>query len=147
MAFFNDFFEQNAKGVHDFSDTDAASGYYMMLLSSVPVGTEAVKADIVSNEITGTGYTAGGVHLADIAVSETGGVATVDVTTDPSWDNGGSGATFTARAMAVYRKGSHGGLTDPLVVYEDFGSDVSVTGSTFTYTVNASGLLTNQASA
>jgi hypothetical protein len=140
MAFFNDFFEQSAKGHHDFSDQNSASGYYMMLLSAAPAATHTVKANIVGTEISGDGYDAGGKHLSDITVSETSGVVTVDCG-DVSW---GASASFTARAMAVYHKGTHNSLVDPLVCYEDFGSDKTVANATFTYQVNASGLLTFQ---
>ena len=78
------------------------------------------------NEISGTGYTAGGQELQNPVVSSSGSVAYVsfdNVTWDP--------ASFTARGALIYN-----GDTNAAVAVLDFGSD-KVASSTFTITFPA----------
>jgi hypothetical protein len=81
-----------------------------------------------SNEVTGTGYTAGGNTLV-INVSPTSGNNTAGVPTayidfsDTSW----SGASFTARAALIYNS-TQG---NKAVAVLDFGSDKTVSNTTF----------------
>jgi hypothetical protein len=94
-------------------------------------GTHAARSDI-TNEVSGTGYTAGG---ATCTVS--GAVDTTnhryDITiTGPSWTT----STITARQMIVY-KSTGTASTDYLVGAIDFGSDVTSTASTFQVTVTS----------
>ena len=85
----------------------------------------------VSNEVTGTGYTA------------TGNTATPTVTKDTandrldiSWSIANwTSATITARAVVIY-KSTGTAATDLLVGYVDFGSDVTSTNGTFAVTVS-----------
>lgn len=82
--------------------------------------------DDVTNEVTGTGYTAGGATLANVAVTYTGGTNTIKFDADDaSWTT----STITARYAVVYDDTA----TDkPLILYVDFGADVVSTGGTFT---------------
>jgi hypothetical protein len=94
-------------------------------------GTHVSRADI-TNEVVGTGYTAGGV-----ACTVSGAIDTTnhryDVTiTGPSLAN----ASITARQMIVY-KNSGTAATDYLVSAIDFGTDVVSTASTFQVTVTS----------
>lgn len=99
--------------------------------------THRYKSD-VTNEITGTGYTAGGVTLASKTVTYTGGSNTLTLDcADPQWTS----STLTARYAVFY--GSTGtDSTSPLICYWDFGADVSSSAGTFTLTIDATGLLT-----
>lgn len=94
--------------------------------------------DDVTNEITGTGYTAGGVTLAnqDMTVVGASNVVKFDAD-DASW----AGASFTARAAIVY-KSTGTASSSPLIAYIDFGSNFTPQGGTFTITFSASGILT-----
>jgi hypothetical protein len=76
-----------------------------------------------SNEVTGTGYTAGGNTLTGATVSLTGTTAFVDFS-DTSW----STATITARGALIYNSSK----SDKAVAVLDFGSDKISTGGTFT---------------
>jgi hypothetical protein len=76
-----------------------------------------------SNEVTGTGYTAGGNTLTGATVSLTGTTAFVDFS-DTSW----STATITARGALIYNSSK----SDKAVAVLDFGSDKTSTGGTFT---------------
>jgi len=87
----------------------------------------------VTNEVTGTGYTATGVVLASVTSAVATGVYTLDAA-DSSWTT----ASFTARGRVVYDDTITG---DGLVLATTFGADYTVTVGTFTQTENASGLL------
>ena len=109
-----------------------------MLCSSTYVpnqGTHQYKSS-VTGEITGTGYTAGGVTLASKTEVVTTRVKTFDAA-DPSWTT----ATFTARYLVFYVS-TGTDATSPLISYVDFGADVAVTASTFTYVIAATGIFT-----
>lgn len=92
--------------------------------------------DDVTNEISGTGYSSGGVTITNPAV-------TYDTSTnqvrwdfdDPSWTT----ATFTARYMVIYKSRGGASSADNLVMYVNFGADETVAVGTFTYTVPATG--------
>lgn len=91
----------------------------------------------VTNEVTGTGYTAGGATLAGVTVTQDDidneGVFDAN---DVSWTT----ATITARAAVVY-KSTGIGSTSPLICYIDFGADKVSTAGTFTIAWNAEGIL------
>lgn len=80
-----------------------------------------------ANEITGTGYNAGGQQLTGVSV---GGVtATHEIpllASATTWTN----ATFTARYAVIY-KSTGNASTSPLMGWVDFGSNQSVVAGTF----------------
>jgi hypothetical protein len=99
--------------------------------------THQYKSD-VTNEVTGTGYTAGGATLA----SKTETVDTTNHRTGYSAANvSWATATITARAAVVYKDTGTAG-SSPLIAYIDFGSDQTSTAGTFQVTWNAAGIVT-----
>jgi hypothetical protein len=90
----------------------------------------------VTNEVTGTGYTAGGATLANKAVNQdnTNDRAAFD-SDDPAWTT----ATITARACVLYKSRGGASSADELCGYWDFGSDITSTAGTFTIAVNSLG--------
>lgn len=87
----------------------------------------------LTNEVTGTGYTAGGATLSNKGASYNSGTNTWTFTADPAvW----SGSTITARYAVVYVS-TGSGSTSPLICYIDFGADVSSTGAAFTITFSS----------
>jgi hypothetical protein len=89
-------------------------------------------------EITGTGYTAGGVTVAAPTLTAGGtnnSVTTFTSSTNPAW----TGATFSANQAVLYQSSAS---TYQLACFWDFGGSVSVSGQTFTAAINANGLLT-----
>lgn len=100
--------------------------------------THQYKSD-VTNEITGTGYTAGGVTLANCVIAYDTSTNTLKLDADDfSW----TGATFTARNLVIYDSTPGSDATRPLIMYVTFTADIPVTSSTFSVTVNAGGLCT-----
>lgn len=93
----------------------------------------------VTNEVTGTGYTAGGNTLASVAVTYTAGTNTLMLdAADTSWAN----STITARYAVIYDSTPATDATRPLICYIDFGADVSSSGAAFNITFDAAGILT-----
>jgi len=94
--------------------------------------------DDVTNEVVGTGYTAGGQSLASktVVVDDTNDRGVFD-SANPEWTT----ATITARgAVLYYDTGTP--ATSPLIGYWDFGTDQTSTAGTFTININVVGILT-----
>jgi hypothetical protein len=90
--------------------------------------------DDVTNEVTGTGYTAGGNAITTTEITLSGGVLTYDAA-DAAW------ATSTiANARAEF--GYHDAVTDELLFMSAFAADASSAGGTFTIQRHASGIFT-----
>lgn len=86
----------------------------------------------VTNEVSGTGYSAGGNNLDSQTWATSGGAVTYD-TADEAWTS----STFSSVRGGV---GYDNTLTgDPLLWTATAGADYSVTSGTFTYQVAAAG--------
>lgn len=89
---------------------------------------------VTGNEVSGTGYTAGGVAVTPISLSQSTNVIEFNSSGSPSWTT----ATFTAYGCLVYDTTvSNEGLS-----FNYFGGAQSVTAGTFTISWNASGIAT-----
>ena len=115
----NSFKEQLLLGVHDF----ATDTFLIALYTSSAILGPDTTVYTTSNEVTGTGYVAGGLELQNITVSLGMGVAYVSFT-NPSW----AGATFTTRGALIYN------LTkaNKSVGVLNFGVDQTMLGQSFT---------------
>ena len=91
----------------------------------------------LTNEASGTGYTAGGATLT--SPTKTYDTATDQVRLDAA-DTSWASSTITAR-MAVVYKSTGVGTTSPLIGYIDFGADVSTTAGTFQITWDSTGIV------
>lgn len=91
----------------------------------------------VTNEVTGTGYTAGGNTLASktITYDDANNVIVLDAA-DSTW----ASSTITARYAVVYAS-TGTASTSPLIGYVDFGSDQSSTNGNFTITWDSTGIV------
>jgi hypothetical protein len=95
--------------------------------------------DDITNEVSATGYTAGGATLGTPTIGYTGATNVVKLSGDNvSWAN----STITARYAIVYDSSPGTAGTNPLIGYVDFGADVSTTNGTFAITWDAAGILT-----
>jgi hypothetical protein len=79
-----------------------------------------------TNEVTGTGYTAGGVTITGVTVNSSGYTAYVSFN-NPSW----SSASFTARAALIYNSSK----ANRSIAVLDFGSNKTVSSNTFLITL------------
>lgn len=115
-------------------DFDSDTFKAMLVTSSYSASKSHAKRSDVTNEVTGTGYTAGGnaCSVSVAAVDNTNNDVEISFTIT-SW----SSATITARAAVIYKSRGGASSADELVGYVDFGSDVSSTNGTFAVTVSS----------
>ena len=115
------------QAVHNFGPT-SPNTFKIALYTAAASLDATTTVYTTSNEVTGTGYTAGGNTLV-IGTSPTSGNNTASIPTayisfnNSSWTN----ATFTARAALIYNS-TQG---NKAVAVLDFGSDKTVSNDTF----------------
>lgn len=87
-------------------------------------------ADITGNtdEVTGTGYTAGGTALTNVDPTSTGTTAFTDFSPDPSWTS----ASFSTTGCMIYNSTQNGDLANAACSVHDFGGTQTVAAGTFT---------------
>jgi hypothetical protein len=109
-------------------DADADTFKAMLVTStySPNKGTHAKRSD-VTNEVSGTAYTAGGVVTACTAALNTTAHTMVLTFAAVSW----AASTITARGMVIYKSRGGANTADELVGYLDFGANVVSAGGTF----------------
>jgi hypothetical protein len=111
-------------GTFDFSSGTSQTFKIALFTNAATLGA-ATTAYSTTDEVTGTGYTAGGNTLTISQVpTSTGTTAFLDFA-DTTW----SSATITARGAMIYL--ADGG-TNPAVAVLDFGSDKTSTAGDFT---------------
>ncbi|AXQ69715.1 hypothetical protein HOU03_gp133 [Caulobacter phage CcrSC] len=121
---YNSMLDDLVKGAINFnSDT-----FKVMLVTSAytPNKDTHTRKNQVTNEVTGTGYTAGGQASAVTITPDTTNDREDLSFATVTWTS----ATITARAAVIY-KDTGTASTSPLVAYVDFGSDVSSTNANF----------------
>jgi hypothetical protein len=122
---YNSFLEDLARGAIDM-DTDTFRVLLTTSAYSENKDTHLKRSD-VTNEVTGTGYTAGGV-VTTITVTKDNANDRLDITLGAvSWPT----STITARKAVFYKARGGAATADELVAVNDFGSDVTSTGATF----------------
>lgn len=132
MAFSGNFmctsFKQELlEGAHNFKNSGGDTFKLAMYTNSASFNA-ATTAYTTSNEVTGSGYSAGGGTLTRVDPSLSGTTALTDFA-----DLTFTSATVTARGALIYNTttGSGSGTTDTVVVL-DFGSDKTSTAGDFT---------------
>ena len=123
---YNSALEDLARGAIDF-DTDT---FRAMLVTATYVANKDthLKRSDVTNEVTGTGYTAGGTPVTVTVTKDTANDRLDISFSNPSWAN----STITARGVVIYKARGGAATADELVCYGDFGANVSSTNGTFT---------------
>jgi hypothetical protein len=111
------------------ADFDFGSGttqtFKIALYTSAATLGASTTAYTTSNEVTGTGYTAGGEVLTISQVPTSSGTTAFLDFSDVTW----STATITARGALIYL---FNGTTNPAVAVLDFGGDKTSTAGNFT---------------
>jgi hypothetical protein len=121
---YNSFHEDLARGNIDM-DTDT---FKMLLVTSSYTpdkDTHSDRAD-VTNEVSGTGYTAGGKTVTCTVARDNTNDRTTLTFAAESW----ASSTITAAGAVVY-KSTGTAANDLLVFYNDFGGDVTTSNTTF----------------
>jgi hypothetical protein len=97
--------------------------------------------DVSSYEVTGTGYTAGGVTLSNKSLTYTSGTNVTKFDADDvSWTS----STITARYAVIYDS-TGTASTSALIGYVDFGSNQSSSSGTFSIVWDSAGIFTTTA--
>lgn len=91
----------------------------------------------VTNEVSGTGYTSGGVAVTSTEITVSSGVLTFD-----GADTVFSTVTVSSAEAGILTRWTGTASTSELVLCSDFGSAFSATGANFTVQWNASGIFT-----
>ena len=122
---YNSAIDDMARGAIDF---DSNSFKALLVTSSYTPNkdTHDFRND-VTNEVSGTGYTAGGVATVCTVTKDTANDRVTLQFAAVSWAT----STITARALVIYKSLGGASSADALVAYNDFGSDVSSTAGTF----------------
>lgn len=108
---------------HNFTNSSGNTFKLAMYTNSASFDASTT-AYTTSNEVSGTGYSAGGSALTNVTPTSSGTTALTDFA-----DLTFSTATVTARGALIYNDSAGG---DPSVVVLDFGSDKTSTAGDFT---------------
>ena len=111
------------EGVHNFKNSGGSTFKLAMYTNSASFDASTT-AYTTSNEVSGTGYTAGGASLTRVDPTTSSTTAFTDFA-----DLTFSTATITARGALIYNDSASG---DPTVVVLDFGGDKTSTAGDFT---------------
>jgi hypothetical protein len=111
-------------GDFDFSSGTAQTFKVALYTSSATLGATTT-AYSATNEVSGTGYSAGGNTLTISTNPTSSGTTAFLDFADTTW----SAATITARGALIYLAD---GVTDPAVAVLDFGGDKTSTAGDFT---------------
>jgi hypothetical protein len=111
---------------HDFNATSGHTFKIALYTSSATLGATTT-AYATSNEVVGTGYTAGGIALTNIDPTSSGTTAFIDFA-DATW----ASATITAAGALIYNTTTDGGsATTNAVAVISFGGDKTSTNGDF----------------
>jgi hypothetical protein len=111
---------------HDFNTTSGHT-FKIALYTSSATLSAATTNYTSTNEVVGTGYTAGGLTLTNIDPTSSGTTAFIDFN-DATWTS----ATITAAGALIYNTTADGGTgTTNAVAVISFGSDKTATNGDF----------------
>lgn len=121
-AFCTSFKQGLMQGLHDF-DNPGGNTFKIALYTSTATLGASTTAYSATDEVTGTGYTAGGNTLTSVSPTTSGTTAYVDFA-DTTWSN----ATITANGALIYNANS----SNASCVVLAFGSDKTSSNGDFT---------------
>ena len=126
-AICNSFKKQLLGGEHDF-DSSGGDTFKLAMYTSVATLGASTTNYATTNEVSSSGYSAGGKALVNQGVKVSSGVAITDFA-----DLSFTGVTLTARGALIYNTTTDGGTnTTEAVAVLDFGGDKTATSGTFT---------------
>ncbi len=121
QALCTSFKEELLEGIHDFTTT--GDTFKLALYTSSASLDASTTTYSTTNEVSGTGYTAGGNTLSNVSPTTSGTTAFVDFA-----DTTFSDATITAAGALIYNSTDN----DRAVAVLDFGGDKTSTNGDFT---------------
>jgi len=136
---FEEFGLDLGKGAHDFSADDLKLA--MVTAGAGPTAGTATPrwGDFSGNEVSGTGYTAGGESLSSVSWTKSSNEMTLTSGGDPSvsWAQNGAGPT-NCRYLILYNDDA---ANDEAIGFVDFVNDASLQEGPITVTWDADGIL------
>jgi len=124
QAMCTSFKQELLTGTHNFTNSSGNTFKLALFTSSASLGA-GTTAYSTSNEVSGTGYTAGGAALTNVTPTTSSTTALTDFS-----DLTFSSSTITARGALIYNDS----VSDKAVLVLDFGSDKSSSSGDFTIT-------------
>lgn len=122
---YHSFFERLGRGAGDLQSVTVKCA---LVTSSYTYDADHDYFNDITNEVSGTGYTAGGA-TASVTVTDDDGNNRVDISLgEAQWTT----ATITARGAVYYVDTAGAASTDWLIAFIDFGTDQTSTAGTFT---------------
>ena len=124
------------QGIHNFHNgsgggttttTGTGNTFKIALFTSSATMSASTTAYATTNEVSGTGYTAGGNTLTNVDPTTSGTTALTDFA-DTTW----SSSSITARGALIYNSSTTAGSANRAVVVLDFGADKTSTSGDFT---------------
>ena len=124
------------QGIHNFHNgsgggttttTGTGNTFKIALFTSSATLSASTTAYATTNEVSGTGYTAGGNTLTNVDPTTSGTTALTDFA-DTTW----SSSSITARGALIYNSSTTAGTANRAVVVLDFGADKTSTSGDFT---------------
>jgi hypothetical protein len=123
------------QGIHNFHNgsgggttttTGTGNTFKIALFTSSATLSASTTAYATTNEVSGTGYTAGGNTLTNVDPTTSGTTALTDFA-DTTW----SSASITARGALIYNSSTTAGTANRAVCALDFGADKTSTSGDF----------------
>jgi hypothetical protein len=136
QAICTSFKQELLQGIHNFTNgagggttttTGTGNSFKLALYTSSATLDATTTAYTVTNEVSGTGYSAGGGALTNVTPTTSGTTALTDFA-----DLTFSSATITARGALIYNSSTTAGTANRAVVVLDFGGDKSSSAGDFT---------------
>ena len=124
------------QGIHNFHNgsgggttttTGTGNTFKIALYTSSATMSASTTAYATTNEVSGTGYTAGGNTLTNVDPTTSGTTALTDFS-DTTW----SSSSITARGCLIYNSSTTAGSANRAVAILDFGADKTSTSGAFT---------------
>lgn len=122
QALCTSFKQELLQGIHDFTASTGDTFKLALFTSSASLDASATVFS-TSNEVSGTGYTSGGIALTNVTPTTSGTTAFIDFD-----DATFSDATITAAGALIYNSTDN----DRAVAVLDFGGDKTSTNGDFT---------------
>ena len=136
QAISTSFKKEILQGIHNFTSgsgggttttTGSGNTFKTALYTSSATMSASTTAYSSTNEISGTGYTAGGAALTNVTPTTSSTTALTDFA-DLTW----SSSTITARGALIYNSSTAAGSANRAVLVLDFGADKTSTSGDFT---------------
>ena len=138
QALCTSFKQEILQGIHNFTNgsgggtttsTGTGNTFKIALFTSSASLGAGTTAYADSNQVSGTGYSAGGNTLTNVTPTTSSTTALTDFA-DTTW----SSSTITARGALIYNSSTTAGSANRAVAVVDFGSDKTTSAGDFTIT-------------